>query len=340
MAIGGAIRYPLAVVLLAEPNIRFAKRGLGDSELRCYVQHMRTGACLQRFSSIDAQAEQLTGFDQQYEQVGSGNFSGAFMAVDGNRVGVFVERTNRVLHQQGAGPQDQVSAVVLLESPSETMSNGTGFGVEDVLLVGPGGSYDAMVGPGVMPAVFSVSLELTPALPLRRLATRHQGQVRLVPDVVLSKQFRHAAAGVLRSWDAATQSVEVPVEKVQGLMLDLLAAPAASGGSSCRSLDLFRRTKAIMVDSLREQMPISEVASRAGTSRRSVEQAFRESVGVSPNRFRKLLRLNNARRLLEQGSHSVTEAAMDSGLLHLGRFSAEYHGLFGEQPSDTARRSR
>ncbi len=301
---------------------------------------MRTGACLQRFSSIDAQAEQLTDFDQQYEQVGSGNFSGAFMAVDGDRVGVFVECTNRVLHQQGAGPEDRVSAVVLLESPTETMSNGTGFGIEDVLLVGPGGSYDAMVGPGVVPAVISVSLELTPALPLRRLAARQRGQVRLVSDAALSRQFRHAAAGVLNSWDAAKQSVEIPVEIVQGLMLDLLATPAAAGGSSCRSLKLFRHTKAIMADSLREQIPISEVASRAQTSRRSIENAFRESVGLSPSRFRKLLRLNNARRLLEQGSHSVTEAAMDSGVFHLGRFSAEYFALFEEQPSDTVRRSR
>ncbi|MCY4493418.1 MAG: helix-turn-helix transcriptional regulator [Acidimicrobiaceae bacterium] len=94
-----------------------------------------------------------------------------------------------------------------------------------------------------------------------------------------------------------------------------------------------------MVDSLSEQTTIAELASRLNTSRRSVEHAFRESVGVSPNRFRRLLRLNNARRLLVRGGHSVTEAAMDSGLLHLGRFSAEYRSLFGEQPSDTARRS-
>ncbi|WP_420639028.1 helix-turn-helix domain-containing protein [Candidatus Poriferisocius sp.] len=301
---------------------------------------MRTGACLQQYSSIDAQAEQLTGFDQHYEQVDSGAFSGAFMSVDGDRVGVFIERTNRALHQYGAGPDDQISAVVLLESPNGTMSNGAPFGVEDVLLVGPGGSYDAVVGQEAVPAVFSLSLALSPALPLQRLAARLQGKVRLVSDSALSHRFRSTAAGVLRSWDASQQSAEVPVEVVQGLMLDLLTTPAAAGGSSCRNLELFRRTKSIMVDSLREQIAISEVASRAGVSRRSIEQAFQDSVGLSPSRFRKLLRLNNARRLLEQGSHRVTEAAMDSGLFHLGRFSAEYFDLFGEPPSHTARRSR
>ncbi|MDE0066792.1 MAG: helix-turn-helix transcriptional regulator [Acidimicrobiaceae bacterium] len=95
-----------------------------------------------------------------------------------------------------------------------------------------------------------------------------------------------------------------------------------------------------MADSLREQIPISEIASRAGVSRRSVENAFRTSVALSPNEFRKLLRLNKARRLLEQDNHSVTEAAMDSGMFHLGRFATEYRRLFGELPSDTARRSR
>ena len=301
---------------------------------------MRTGACLQRFACIDAQAEQLTGFDQHYEQVGAGNFSGAFMAVDGDRAGIFIERTNRVLHQQGAGPDDRVSAVVLLEAPGDTMSNGAGFGVEDVLLVGPGGSYDAMVGSGTVPAVFSVSMDLSPALPLRRLAARHRGQVRVVADEALSTGFRRTAAAVLRSWDASTQSVDVPVEMVQWLTLDLLAAQAAPGGSSCRSIDLFRRTKAIMADCLHDQLSMSELAARAGASRRSVEQAFNQSVSLGPGRFRKLLRLNNARRLLEQGSHTVTEAATDSGIFHLGRFSAAYFELFGELPSDTARRSR
>lgn len=299
---------------------------------------MQTAACIQRFASIDAQAEQLTGFDQHYEQVGAGNFAGAFMAVDGDRAGVFIEGMNRMLHQQGAGPDDQVSAVVLFQAPSETVSNGVVFGSEDVLLVGPGGSYDAVVGAGVMPVVFSISFDLTPILPLRRLAARQRGRVRLITDPALSERFRHAATRVLRSWDAEKQTVDVPAEVIQWLMLDLLTTPAA--GSSARSLELFRRAKTIITDSLSEQIPISEIASRAGVSRRSIEETFRAHMMLSPNQFRKLLRLNNARRLLERGDHSVTEAAMNSGMFHLGRFSAEYRDLFGELPSDAARRSR
>lgn len=301
---------------------------------------MRVAATFQRYKSIDDQAEQLTGFDQSYQQLDCGSYNGAFLACDGDEVGFFVERTNRRLGQQGAGPDGVVSAVVLLSAPGPTLSNGTTFTMDDVLLVGPGGAYEAVVGAGVEPAVLSVTLESAAALPLRRLSNQQAGRVRRVADPGLSRRFRAVAAGVLRSWDASEQSISVPRSVVQALMLELLTAPSAAEGSSHGSILLYRAARDVMLDALPEPLSMPEIASRVGTSRRTLEQAFDNCAAVSPARFLKLLRLNNARRLIESGRHSVSHAATSSGLHHLGRFSNDYHELFGELPSRTALRAK
>ena len=301
---------------------------------------MRVAATFQRYRSIDDQAEQLTGFDQSYQQLDCGSYNGAFLACDGDEVGFFVERTNRRLGQQGAGPDGVVSAVVLLSAPGPTLSNGTTFTMDDVLLVGPGGAYEAVVGAGVEPAVLSVTLESAAALPLRRLSNQQIGRVRRVADPELSRRFRAVAAGVLRSWDASEQSISVPRSVVQALMLELLTAPSAAEGSSHGSIRLYRAARDVMLDALPGPLSMPEVAARVGTSRRTLEQAFDNCAAVSPARFLKLLRLNNARRLIEGGRHSVSHAATSSGLHHLGRFSSDYHELFDELPSRTALRAK
>lgn len=301
---------------------------------------MRAAATFQRYTNIDHQAEQLTGFDQAYQQLDGGSYDGAFLACDSDEVGFFVERTNRRLGQQGAGPSGVISAVVLLSDFGHTLSNGSPFTMDDVLLVGPGGAYEAMVGAGVEPAVFSVSLESATALPLRRLSNQQAGRIRRIADPELSRKFRAVAANALRSWDPASQSISVPQAVVHGLMLELLTAPSAAQGSSHGSIQLYRAARDVMLDALTEPLTMPEVAARVGASRRTLEQAFDKCASLSPARFHKLLRLNNARRLLESGRHSVSRAATSSGLHHLGRFSSDYHDLFGELPSETARRAK
>ena len=301
---------------------------------------MRAAAVFQRYRSIDDQAEQLTGFDQSYQQLDRGSYRGAFLACDDEEVGFFVEHTNRRLSQQGAGPDGMISAVVLLSAPGLSLNNGSTFSMDDVVLVGPGGAYEAVIDPGVEPAVFSVSLEAGIALPLRRLSNQQAGRVRRIADPELSRKFRAVAANALRSWDAASQSVSVPRSVVHALMLEVLTAPSAAEGSSHGSIQLYRAARDVMVGALAESLTMPEIASRVGTSRRTLEQAFDTCVSVSPARFHKLLRLNNARRLLESGRHPVTRAANSSGLHHLGRFASDYQELFGELPSETALRAK
>jgi AraC family ethanolamine operon transcriptional activator len=81
----------------------------------------------------------------------------------------------------------------------------------------------------------------------------------------------------------------------------------------------------------------------AGCSERYVEIAFRERYQLSPRRWHLLRRLNQVRRDLLNGKAAedgVTGVATQAGFYELGRFAVLYRELFGERPSETARRKR
>jgi AraC-like DNA-binding protein len=87
---------------------------------------------------------------------------------------------------------------------------------------------------------------------------------------------------------------------------------------------------------------VAGLARVAGASPRTLQRCFRERLGKPPVAVLNDLRYEHARRILLRGAAATTvaEAALRSGLLHLGRFSAEYARRYGEKPSQTLRRRR
>lgn len=82
---------------------------------------------------------------------------------------------------------------------------------------------------------------------------------------------------------------------------------------------------------------VGELAAAAGTSRRTLEHAFRDGFGLGPGKYIKVRRLNAVNRVLLQGKGgtSVADIACEYGFRHLGQFAADYRRLFGELPSET-----
>jgi transcriptional regulator GlxA family with amidase domain len=86
---------------------------------------------------------------------------------------------------------------------------------------------------------------------------------------------------------------------------------------------------------------IADLCRAAGVSERTLRNAFHAVYGLSPKRYLRRERFEVARRRLEVargGRGIVTTVATDCGFFELGRFAVAYRELFGERPSDTARR--
>ena len=83
---------------------------------------------------------------------------------------------------------------------------------------------------------------------------------------------------------------------------------------------------------------LADMCVAAGVSQVTLYHAFMVMCGSSPIAYFKKRRLTDARQaLLRSGPEKgrVKLAALGAGLTHLGRFSKEYHQLFGELPTTT-----
>jgi len=91
-----------------------------------------------------------------------------------------------------------------------------------------------------------------------------------------------------------------------------------------------------------EPVELVSLAKITGYSISTIYQSFKKYRGYTPMDFLKRFRLEKFRNDLLTASPeaSVTRMAMDCGFMHLGRLSAVYRRRFGENPSDTLRRTK
>lgn len=141
------------------------------------------------------------------------------------------------------------------------------------------------------------------------------------------------------------KSESQPRIAIQSALLDiitkiLLLNDMRGKHSTPRKRYLACRKAIIHAMKLRTRIPVPELAAVAGVSQRVLELGFRETVGVSPQKFLRLTRMNNLHRDLRDtrpANQRVTELCNRWGFTELGRTAVEYKRLFGQSPSSTLR---
>ena len=90
-----------------------------------------------------------------------------------------------------------------------------------------------------------------------------------------------------------------------------------------------------------EPLTVTDMARYAGVSIRSLQDGFKNYVGMSPTDYLRNVRLNRVREELLGGrglDTSIADIAFSWGFTHLGRFAKIYNERFGELPSQTNRK--
>lgn len=95
-----------------------------------------------------------------------------------------------------------------------------------------------------------------------------------------------------------------------------------------------------ITERFREPLSVEDAASEAGMSASSFHQHFKAVTAQSPLQFQKLLRLQEARRLLVAEGGDAASAAFAVGYSSPQQFSREYARLFGLPPQRDATRLR
>lgn len=92
----------------------------------------------------------------------------------------------------------------------------------------------------------------------------------------------------------------------------------------------------------RERPAVRAIADAAGLSERSLQDVFVRTLGVTPSRFLRDHRLDEARRALLHGAGEggVADVARAWGFSNPGRFATAYRERYGEGPGATVRAAR
>ncbi|ACK50430.1 transcriptional regulator, AraC family [Methylocella silvestris BL2] len=104
-----------------------------------------------------------------------------------------------------------------------------------------------------------------------------------------------------------------------------------------------RRAERYVKSRLSETISIDDLVNASGASMRTLYKVFNTHHNATPMGYVKRIRLEHARRELENidGSvRTVAEVAMAVGMEHLGNFAADYKKIYHELPSETLRRNR
>ena len=127
-------------------------------------------------------------------------------------------------------------------------------------------------------------------------------------------------------------------QAAQSNALELLVGAAAlPPDAGQRPRLLVEQARAIVDRDPETPVTVATLCAELRTSRRTLQAAFQQVLGLAPAAYLRATRLAGARRALRQAP-SVTEAAAQWGFWHFGHFAQDYRRMYGELPSQTWRR--
>lgn len=303
------------------------------------------------FHDADEQAACVAAlYPQRYEQSGPGCFFGEMTRIDLGGIIVVRECVNRRLFQSGA--MRNLSIGWLERSDGRFRVNGQDLGPHRALLYGKGSDFEMLCGPSEL-----IGISVVPELLAEEerdfipaCAAKLAGGVREVPPA-LEATLRRAATDALtllykpeETGDCAALRAFLRNALLR-VVLPIALLPRVDEPSVRRRARTHERvvlaaTREIAAN-LTQPLSIDELSHRVGVSRRNLFYAFETMLDESPRRYLQTMRLNAVRRAIkraDRGGDGIADVAWAWGFAHASRFAADYKRLFGELPSQTARR--
>jgi len=311
---------------------------------------------IQKYMEHAVDSSQLTawscesGWDIEYQQVSRGKFDAWFSILSCDRLLFINEFFNRRLVIRGCPSEDIVALVIPVNGGRLGTYEGIPLGSTDGVFLLPGDErilctldnlqvysigiplwllesalqrYDYKYLSQILPA--SNSLPLPPAL------------IRFFTDTVSTLTAVDADShmpicnGVMEFEDRIVQAV-----------VEFISTLKETPNKKNRRIDNRRKHVRLAQEyieaHLQDVVSIGKVAEYANTTTRTLQMAFQEVLGVSPDQYLRSRRLNRIRQQLidnKRKNKTITELAFEYGLYHLGRFARDYKTLFGELPSMT-----
>lgn len=306
---------------------------------------------------VDEQAALLNGWNQSYTQLSAGAFEGRIDEVWLDGLHLFVERTSCRLQQHGVLPERRLAIGV----PMAAVRGPALFcGESDWADEPRHGRFCTFSGrqgfefhtpPGLAMGGLDIDLD-----ELRRLGTPdEQARIeRLGSGATLHRSsleaivnLRHFMRGVFDMLGRQPDLLDNPAmrsmlrQAAQSHALEVLAgseaAPTPAALGAQRAAALVAQARAWIEQDPGTPHTVATLCHQLQISRRTLQAAFQQVLGLSPAAYLRAVRLAGARRALRDAG-SVTSAAAEWGFWHFSHFAQDYRRMYGELPSSTWRR--
>lgn len=292
----------------------------------------------------------LTGWDQNYYQLSKGKFSGQMTEAWLGDLQLFEEHTSQAVFQSGVGRTGVVALGVFARLDGDARWRGNAIGLDHVTALSDHANLELSIPSNCTLLSVSVPLSMlptcdqssgegnaafagTPCLvhsPALAAATRYRLNMALLTMAYQPRQL------------ALSEARDQLVSELVGLVDEYLNLASAISGEpepkKARHVVAMARN---YIDANPDRpITVLDLCKRTFTSRRTLQYCFTQVIGMSPAAYLKVVRLNGLHRDLvnSQGAQTIGDIAARWGFWHLSQLSVDYRRLFGELPSETAKR--
>lgn len=308
----------------------------------------------QMFDDADRHAEALRGWDQRYDQIGSGSYRSAVKHAEFDGVQLFQEAANVRIIQRGRLPPGHTVLGMPLTG-SGTFAFGDARIERGTIVLARGGAPFELHSPDDMSLIGVVvdselMQQIEDAADVRLDERALRRGVADVPVAARERASVQLATLLERVLSAPDTFDTAPAQSglrsdVANVLVDLLTyrmpEPSNRLTHACHA-DIVRRVHDYVIEHPEAPVDILSLCTQLRVSRRTMQNSFQSVAQTGPLNYTRSLRLAQVRRLLldtRQSDLPISEAAARWGFIHLGHFANAYKAQFGELPSTTARRA-
>jgi len=310
------------------------------------------GVNYHRIVDADAQARSLRGWDQSYDQLSPGPYSGTTLDIKLGNMQVFREVSSKALRQQGRAPSG--TQVFALAVGGDARFRGSLLTQDALLNIEEGTEFEMCTPPGFTSYGLTVQVDALRGYADglgNGLLDEHPGRRDVIRadagDIGRLRLFLRSAFDGLQEnpevlmHEGARRNLSADIlDQVFGVLKSALPA-LTDQRTARRHARIVSRAEGYVLTHAFESVTVADLCKHAGASRRQLQYAFQDVIGMSPNRYLRAIRLCRVRRELKAGlatgAGSIQDTAARWGFWHMGHFALDYKRMFAERPSDTLR---
>ncbi len=281
------------------------------------------------------------GWPTEYNQLDPGAFSATIATLEESHWFLLNEQSAQTVEVRAPAPSGKY--IIALAEGAPGAVNGRLITDGHALLVPPDADFRATLTGGMSVLEVGVDTEIFDQVVhavAPDLSLEGAGVQSFAVDSHISASLRKAMRAALftpanRAAAREEQVVEIVTATLRAA-LDRDEAPSSHFLHTPTARQTLAKAMEYIEAHLHETLRIAALANELGVTIRSLERIFKREVGMSPQNYVKVRRLNAAYRSLRNADQAhvprVGDVAARHGFRHKGRFSVDFHRHFAEYP--------